>query len=405
MAASLQGKTIALGVTGSIAAYKSAIVARLLVKAGAKVIPVMTASAERFVGALSLSGITGESPKRDMFDPSFPGEMHVALGARADLVAIVPATADLLARMAQGRADDLLSALVLCSIGPVVAAPAMHPRMWNHPATKRNVLELAKQGRVTLVGPVHGEVASGEVGIGRMAEPLAIVEAIARELASGDFLGLRVVVTAGPTFEDLDPVRFLGNRSSGKMGFAVAERAARRGASVTLVAGPVALSTPPGVERVDVRGAADMQRALGKALGPALGRADVVVMAAAVADYRPSKASATKIKKEGERSSLDLSRNPDLLAGLGQKRRGTRPVLVGFALETADDKALVELARAKLATKRCDFIIANQARDSLSKEDNRVIVVSKARSEPLGPMSKLALADAILDRARARLRK
>ena len=402
----LHGRTIALAVTGSVAAYKSVEVARLLVKAGAEVIPVMTASAARFIGPVTLSGICGEAVAGDMWDPAFSGEMHVAIARRADLIAIVPATADILARLSEGRADDLVSALALCAREvPVMAAPAMHPRMWGHPATQRNVAEIARQGRVRLVGPVDGPVASGESGLGRMSEPRAIADAIEAALgAARDLEGARIVVTAGPTLEDLDPVRFLGNRSSGKMGFAVAERARARGARVTLIAGPVSLATPPGVTRVDVRGALEMQKALWDALGADLAGADALVMAAAVADYRPKETSASKLKKEGESASIALVRNPDLLAEIGAARGAKkRPVLVGFALETKKDEALVAYARAKLAAKKCDLVVANEASEALATDENRATIVSAAGVEPLGAMTKVALADLILDRVRGLL--
>ena len=253
--------------TGSIAAYKAAEIARLLIKAGARVVPAMTASGARFLGPVTLAGITGEPVLSDMWSPSATGETHIHLSERADVVAIAPATADLLARLAQGRADDLVTALALCARGPVIAAPAMHPRMWSHPATQRNVAELAAQGRVALVGPVSGEVASGDEGLGRMAEPSAIVATIVAAIGPRNLVGHHVVVTAGPTLEDLNPVRFIGNRSSGRMGFAVAERAAARGAKVTLVAGPVALATPHGVSRVDVRSVESLRAALWRSLG------------------------------------------------------------------------------------------------------------------------------------------
>jgi phosphopantothenoylcysteine decarboxylase/phosphopantothenate--cysteine ligase len=402
----LAGRTVALAVTGSIAAYKSVEVARLLVKAGAKVIPVMTASAARFVGPVTLAGICGEAPLRDMWDPAFSGELHVEIAKRADAIAIVPATADILARLAEGRADDLVSALVLCARDvPVIAAPAMHPRMWSHPATQRNVAELGRRtgrGRVQLVGPVDGPVASGESGLGRMSEPEAIARAIATALGGArDLNGVRVVVTAGPTLEDLDPVRFLGNRSSGKMGFAIAERAAARGASVVLVAGPVSLSTPAGVKRVDVRGALEMQRALADALGPDLAGADALVMSAAVADYRPAQTSATKLKKEGESASIALVRNPDLLAEIGAARGGKRrPVLVGFALETKSGVDLIEYARGKLRAKKCDFVVANEAAVALGTEANRATLVTEADERAFRAMEKGALGDVILDRVR-----
>lgn len=399
----MSGKTIALSVTGSIAAYKSVELARLLVKAGAKVIPVMSASAARFLGPATLAGITGEAVATDMWDSSFAGEMHVQLAERADLIAIVPATADVLARLAHGRADDLVAALALCARGPVLAAPAMHPRMWEHPATQRNVAELAAQRRVALVGPVHGEVASGDFGLGRMADPEAIAAAIATALSPRDLAGLRIVVTAGPTLEDVDPVRFLSNRSTGKMGFAVAERAAARGADVTLIAGPVSLPTPHGVKRVDVRGAVTMRQALWQAMGLDLARADALVMAAAVADHRPAEASASKLKKGDERLTLELVKNPDLLAEVGGARAGKRPVLVGFALETERGEALVAYARRKLKEKRVDLVVANEASESFGREDNSATLVTSDGAHTLPTMSKVSLADVVLERVRSLL--
>jgi phosphopantothenoylcysteine decarboxylase / phosphopantothenate---cysteine ligase len=397
--------TIALCVTGSIAAYKAVELARLLVTRGAKVLPVMTASASRFLGPLTLAGIAGEAVAMDMWDASFPGEMHVRLAERADLVAIVPATADVLARLAQGRADDLVTALALCARGPVLVAPAMHPRMWAHPATARNVATLAVEERVTLVGPVSGEVASGEVGMGRMAEPETIAAVIAALLTPRDLAGVRLVVTAGPTLEDLDPVRFLGNRSTGKMGFAIARRAAARGAEVTLVAGPVTLPTPYGVARVDVRGALSMREALWRAMGPDLARIDALVMAAAVADHRPAEISAGKLKKGEERTTLELVRNPDLLAEVGAARTGRRPVLVGFALETERGEALVAYARRKRTEKQVDLVVANEASDAFGRDDNVATLVGADDAEALPSLSKASLADAVLDRVRALLQR
>ncbi len=390
--------TIVLAVSGSIAAYKAIEVARQLLKRGARVIPVMTRSACEFVGPTTLSGITGEAVRREMFDPSFPGELHVELAREADLVLIVPATADLLARLAEGRADDLVTALALCARGPVLAAPAMHPRMWSHPATTRNVATLAADGRVELLGPVEGEVASGEVGVGRLMDPEAIASAALARLQPRDLSGLRLVVTAGPTIEDLDPVRFLGNRSTGKMGFAVAARAAARGADVTLVAGPVTLATPPGVRRVDVRSALSMQRALADALGPELDRADALVMTAAVADYRPAVESPSKVKRSAEDATIALVPNPDLLAEIGAARKGARPVLVGFAVETDTDERVIAHARGKLASKRCDMVVANHASEAFGRDDNRVAIVTKDAAEALPVQSKKDLADRLLDR-------
>jgi phosphopantothenoylcysteine decarboxylase / phosphopantothenate---cysteine ligase len=400
------GRTVALAVTGSIAAYKAVEVARLLVKAGARVVPLMTTSAQRFVGPVTLAGITGEAVATDMWDPSFPGEMHVSIAARADAIVIVPATADLLARLAQGRADDLVTATVLCARGPVLAAPAMHPRMWQHPATQRNVEELARQGRVTLIGPVVGPVASGESGVGRMQEPEAIVQAVELALGSAgarDLEGRHVLVTAGPTHEPIDPVRYLGNRSSGRMGFAVAARAVARGARVTLVAGPVALPTPAGVTRIDVETAEQMQRAIDAALGPDLAKADALVMAAAVADFRAAEASTTKIKKGAGAPTLALTKNPDLLATIGHRRKGSAPVLVGFALETGDDDAVLAYAKAKLEAKQVDLVVANAAHESLGHTTNRVALVTSRGAAPFVEGTKDDLADRILAEVATRL--
>ncbi len=393
-----------LAVSGSIAAYKAVEVARLLKKAGARVVPVLTRSAKEFVGAQTLSGITGEAVVEDMFDPGFAGEKHVDLGRRADLILVVPTTADLLARMATGRADDLVTALLLCASCPIVAAPAMHPRMWSHPATMRNIKTIVDDGRVTFVGPVDGEVASGERGIGRMAEPEEIVRTALALLEPKDLRGLHVVITAGPTVEDLDPVRFLGNRSTGKMGFALAERAAARGADVTLVTGPVTLPTPHGVRRVDVRGALEMKAAMADALGTNLERADALIMSAAVADYRPADPSTTKRKRSAEPLELKLVPNPDLLAEVGHARSDAKPVLVGFAVETGTDEAILGYARGKLDKKRVDMVVANRADEAFGRDDNRATIVTRESDEPLGVMTKRALADRILDRVLARCR-
>jgi phosphopantothenoylcysteine decarboxylase/phosphopantothenate--cysteine ligase len=273
--------------------------------------------------------------------------------------------------------------------------------MWSHPATQRNVTTLLADGRVSFVGPVHGEVASGDVGQGRMAEPEAIASAILARLARrSDLAGRRVLVTAGPTVEDIDPARYVSNRSSGKMGFAIATRAAERGAVVTLVSGPVALATPACVHRVDVRSARDMRAAMWTALGDDLSSVDALVMTAAVADYRPASVSEAKLKRDGDNRSLELVPNPDLLAEVGQKRGAAGPLLVGFALETVGGEALVDMARGKLAQKAVDMVVANRAVDAFDKDDNHATLVTANDHSDLGTMSKLQLADRILDRMR-----
>jgi phosphopantothenoylcysteine decarboxylase/phosphopantothenate--cysteine ligase len=388
--------TIVLAVSGSLAAYQAAEVARLLVAQKAHVVPVMTRDAQRFLGAMTLSGLCSEPVRDELFDPSFAGELHVELARRADLVLMVPATADLLARLAAGRADDLLGALALAARGPVLAAPAMHPRMWAHPAVQRNVARLREQGRVELVGP-----ALGEEGAGPLADPALIAGAALARAGRRDLASLRIVVTAGPTIEDFDPVRFLGNRSTGKMGFAIAERAAARGAEVKLVAGPVTLPTPYGVTRVDVRGALAMRSALWQAMGPDLGAADALVMSAAVADYRFAEEHATKMKRTDEGMTLELVPNPDLLAEIGAARAGDKPALVGFAVETDTDDRVVAAALNKLDSKRVDLVVANHASDSFGRDDNRATLVQRDGAEALGVLSKHDLADRILDRVAA----
>jgi phosphopantothenoylcysteine decarboxylase / phosphopantothenate---cysteine ligase len=385
---------VVLAVSGSIAAYKAVEVARLLLKRGLRVRPIMTKAATRFVGPATLAGICGQPASSDMFEA--PGELHVELGAAADVVALVPATADLLAALAQGRADDLVRATALCARGRIVAAPAMHPRMWTHPATRRNLALIAADGRVRLVGPVDGEVASGDEGMGRMAEPEAIAAAIGAALGDEDLRGRRFVVSAGPTVEDLDPARFLSNRSSGKMGFAVAERAAARGADVTLVAGPVALATPFKASRVDVRSAEEMRAAINAALVGA----DALVMTAAVADYRPAELRQEKLKRDRDELSLELVKNPDLIAEIGARRQGASPFLVAFALETLAGEALVAAARDKLTRKKVDLVVANPAAEAFEGDTNRAILVTAEAAESLPTLDKRALADRILDRIR-----
>jgi phosphopantothenoylcysteine decarboxylase / phosphopantothenate---cysteine ligase len=390
------GKRITVCVTGSVAAYKAVLLVRSLLNAGATVEVVLSRSAREFVGAATFSGLTGKRVHTDMFDAEEPGEVHVKLAQESDLIVIAPATADVLARLASGRADDLITALALCATCPVLAAPAMHPNMWSHPATQRNVLALAGDQRVRLVGPAFGEVASGDKGLGRMAEPEQIASHASALFAAVSLSGKHVVVSAGPTVEDVDPVRFVGNRSSGKMGFALAERAAAFGARVTLVAGPVSLPTPPGVQRVDVRSALSMRSALWQALAPDLSQADALIMTAAVADYRPAESHSTKLKRSAESLHLELLPNPDLLAEIGHARRDHRPVLIGFALETDTDERVIQLARGKLAAKRLDLVVANHAAESLGKDDIRVMLVTPTDCEPVPLLSKEQAADRIL---------
>jgi phosphopantothenoylcysteine decarboxylase/phosphopantothenate--cysteine ligase len=398
---SLRDREVLLVVGGGIAAYKSVVLARELLRAGAKVESILTPAAQRFVGAVTFAGLTGRAARTELWDPSYSGELHVELASRADLVIVAPATADLLARAANGIANDLATATLLCAKGPVFFAPAMHPRMWENPATRANVAALTARGCV-MVGPVEGPLASGEVGIGRMEEPEAIARALLAHFdRAQDLSGVRVLVTAGPTHEAIDPVRFVGNRSSGKMGIALAEAAAARGASVCLVHGPITArpSSHAAIERVSVRSALEMRDAVNARRADA----DVIVMAAAVADYRPASVAEQKIKKSHDRFTIELVKNPDILAGLGEWRgaESRRPVLVGFAVETGD---LVGYARSKLERKGCDLVVANLAEHGFEGDDNVVTLVSRERAEELGRAPKRVVAERILDRVHALLR-
>lgn len=401
----LRGKRITLCVTGSIAAYKAVLLLRALKQEGAELEVVLTEAAVEFVGAATFAGLTGRPPHTSMFEAGTPGELHVRLAQGSDLVLIAPASADCLARLAQGRADDLLGAIALCARCPLLVAPAMHPSMWSHPATQRNVQTLLSDQRVGFVGPVEGEVASGDVGVGRFAEPETILSFVIAQLGSGSLRGRHIVVSAGPTAEDIDPVRFISNRSSGKMGFALAERAAAHGAKVTLVAGPVSLATPAGVTRIDVRSALAMRGAIWQALKPDLSGADALIMTAAVADYRPAETHASKLKRGKTAIGLELVPNEDLLAEIGAARKAEHPVLVGFALETETDERLVGAARVKLAKKRVDLIVANHPDASIGRASISGSLVSVREALPFGPLSKRDAADRILDFVVAELLK
>jgi len=397
----LAGKRIVVGVGGGIAAFKAVVLVRELQRRGAEVRVVMTPSATRFIGAATFTGLTGKPAVTDLWDPGYPGEVHVELGSEADAIVVAPATANLLARAASGMADDALLATLSCAGCPVLFAPAMHENMWLAAATQRNARQLEQDGAV-LVGPVAGALASGEPGMGRMAEPEAIAAAVAKTLgeraggAGGDLAGRTLLISAGPTLEDIDPVRYISNRSSGRMGFALAATALERGAIVTMVCGPTDVKPPAGVELVAVRSAREMQAAI-------IARAadsDVVVMSAAVADYRPAEAASLKIKKSQERMTIELVKNPDILAELGAaraERQAKRPVLIGFAMETND---LARYARKKLVDKRCDLMVANEAAVGFGGDDNQAILVAHDGDTPLPAMSKTELAHKIWDRSK-----
>jgi len=393
---SLQGKRILVGLGGGIAAFKAVQLVRELMRRGAEVRVVMTEAATRFVGPITFAGLTGKPAVTDLWAEDYAGEVHVELGEWADAVVIAPATMNLMARASSGQANDALLATLACARGDVFFVPSMHQRMWLHPATQSNVRVLTERGAVVL-GPVTGPLANGEIGEGRMLEPDDIADSVESHLTHSDDLAeTRVLITAGPTHEDLDPVRFLGNRSSGRMGYAIAAQALRRGAEVTLVSGPVELPVPAGAEVVAVRSAQQMHEAVMSRFD----RFDVVIMAAAVADYRPVQRAAQKIKKGGG-LKLELVRNPDILADVGAKRVQQPSVLVGFALETDN---LEQAARDKLERKAADLIVANEASIGLGGDSNRATLVDAQSANPLPEMSKRALADQILDRVRTLLK-
>ena len=392
VAGSLERRRVLLGVTGGIAAYKAAHLVRLLSQSGAEVQVVMTSSALQFVGAATFAALSRRPVHSDVFEHPEVA-LHLRLAREADVAVVAPATATLLAKLAHGLADDLLTSTLLEATCPLVLAPAMHSGMWSHPATRRNVDTLIERGAV-VVGPGEGPLAAGDEGVGRMSEPGEILAAVVRELgAIQDLKGRQIVVTAGPTHEPIDPVRFLANRSTGKMGFAVAREAARRGAEVTLVTGPVSLPDPPGVEVVRVETAGEMAAAVTDRYP----RADAVVMAAAVADWSPKAPSAEKLKKESGPPSLTLEPATDILATLGKRKE--RQVLVGFAAETGD---LEDEARRKLAEKNLDLIVVNEVGrpgTGFGSETNRAAILAREGDDtPLSEWTKPALARAICDR-------
>ena len=397
----LAGRRVVLGVSGGIAAYKAVEICRRLVDAGAHVMPVLTAGATRFVGPLTFSALASEPARTSLFEGPEPIP-HTRLGQTCDLVVVAPATARVIGHYAAGISNDLLTATLLATRAPVLVAPAMHTEMWEHPAVQDNLAVLRRRG-VHIVDPESGRLAGGDVGAGRLADPARIVEAAAAVLdhigghprapgATGDLAGRRVLVTAGGTREAIDPVRFIGNRSSGKMGYAVAEAAARRGAAVTLVT-TVAQPAPPGVtDVVRVESAAEMADAV---LGR-YGDVDVVVMAAAVADFRPKVSAAQKIKKVSGPPEIVLEPTTDILAELGRKK--FMQYLVGFAAET---ERLVEQAAAKMAAKRVDLMVANDVTapgSGFEVDTNRAVLIAPdGTARELPQMPKIELADAIWD--------
>lgn len=394
----LAGVRILLGVTGGIAAYKAADLVRRLREAGAEVRVVLTEGAARFVTALTFQALSGQPVRTSLWDEAAEAAMgHIELARWADEILVAPASADVLARLAHGQANDLLTTVVLASAASLSVAPAMNHQMWAHAATRANVETLRARG-VRVLGPASGDQACGENGEGRLLEPVALVAELAAARGPRLLAGLRVLVSAGPTFEDIDPVRFIGNRSSGRMGFAIAEAAVAFGAEVELVAGPVALPTPAGVRRRDVRSAREMR----EAVLAAVPSSDIFVSAAAVGDYRPAEVSASKLKKTGESRALELVQNPDILAEVG--RLATRPLLVGFAAETDD---LERYARDKLERKGLDLIAANRVGGQLGFEcaENALLLLWSGGREELARADKRVLARALLERVAARHRE
>lgn len=383
----LAGQRILLGVSGGIAAYKAADLARRLQDAGAEVQVVMTESAQQFVTAMTFQALTGRPVRSSLWDPAAEAAMgHIELARWASQVLVAPASADFLARLAQGLAGDLLGTICLATEAPITVVPAMNRVMWANAATQANVSTLRGRG-VAVLGPSEGDQACGEVGAGRMLEPLEIVEALDSANGASALAGKNLLISAGPTFEDLDPVRYLGNRSSGKMGFALAREAAAMGARVTLVAGPVSLATPANVRRVDVRRAAQMR----DAVLAALPGQDVYISAAAIADYMPAETRGQKIKKTEQSLTLELVRTPDVLSEVASHPQRPR-VVVGFAAETND---VEKHAQEKLQRKGLDLIAANDvsaAGIGFESEDNALVVFSTdaRRTIPRGPKRQVA---------------
>lgn len=394
----LKGQRILLGVSGGIAAYKAADLVRRLQDAGAEVRVVMTEAARHFVGTTTFQALSGHPVRCSLWDEAAEAAMgHIELARWATRVLVAPATANTLRRLAQGHANDLLSTLCLASEAPLLVAPAMNRAMWAHPATQANLATLVARG-VQVVGPGSGGQACGEVGEGRLSEPADIVAAVAASLLPPRLAGRRVLVSAGPTFEDIDPVRFLGNRSSGKMGFAVADAARRMGADVTLVAGPVSLPTPPGVTRIDVRRAAQMHAAVMAALPGQ----DAYIGAAAVADYAPAETLPQKLKKSGDSLTLTLVRTPDILADVAAHAARPR-LVVGFAAETTDLEAY---ARDKLHRKGLDLIAANDVSrpgQGFEADENALAVFWRDGRHDIGHGPKPRVAAELLELVAQRL--
>ena len=393
----LKGKRLVLGITGGIAAYKAAELVRLLVRAGADVRVVMTEAATRFITTVTMQALSGQPVWTDLWDPRVADGMgHIELSRDRDLIIVAPASADFMAKLVHGRADDLLSTLCIARRCPLMVAPAMNVEMWENAATQRNVAAL-RSDDVFVAGPAAGDQACGEIGMGRMLEPAEIAREVERLFEPKRLHGKRVLVTAGPTEEPIDPVRVITNASSGKMGFAVARAAREAGAEVTLVSGPVALATPAGVARIDVRTAQEMFDAVKQRAA----RCDVFFSVAAVADYRVRNAAAQKIKKGAARGlTLELEENPDILAYVAAMKDG--PFCVGFAAESED---LAKNAMAKRSQKSVPLLAANLAREAIGADESALTLYDDAGEHALGRAPKLELARKLVEHVAGMLAK
>lgn len=383
----LAGKRIVLGVTGGVAAYKAAELARLFVKAGARVDVVLTEAGAHFVGAATFQAITGHSVWSDLWDARMPNGMaHIDLSRGADAILIAPASADTIARLAQGRSDDLLTTLCLARDCPLLVAPAMNRQMWENHATQRNVAQIRADG-IQVLGPASGEQACGEIGAGRMLEPEELFDALVYFFQPKKLAGRRVLLTAGPTFEPLDPVRGITNSSSGKMGFSLARACAEAGAVVTVVAGPSSQPTPHGVLRINVQSALEMREAVLAQLPT-----DIFIAVAAVADYRPAATVQHKIKKQADTLTVELIKNPDILAEVAGM--DTPPFCVGFAAESQD---LAEYAEGKRRAKKLPLVVGNLVQDGLGGDGNQVTLFADNGVYPLPAGDKLTIARSIVN--------
>ncbi len=393
----MKGRSVIVGVTGGIAAYKVAELVRLLVKEDIHTRVAMTANAAQFVSPVTFEALSGNAVIWDMYGQEGGSMAHISWGQEADLVIIAPATANFLAKMSHGIADDFLSTMVIAATAKMLVCPSMNDQMLNHPAVQENITILKRRG-LTVMEPGEGQLACGSEGMGRLPEPEEIFQTAVALLSHQDLKGLKIIVTAGATLEPIDPVRYITNRSSGKMGYALARAAFRRGAAVTLISGPTALNTPQGVIFRPVKTAEEML----KAVFENIKHTDIVIKAAAVADYRPRQQSLQKIKKGPDSLTLELVKTPDILAQLGRAKAEYPYVLVGFAAETED---LIRNAEQKLASKNLDLIVANDVSRSdagFEIDTNDVkLIFSDGHTEDSGLMTKNALADLVIDRAKA----